>query len=104
MADPLGRMLAGGILGWLLKKDHRAEKRLEQAERNERAAIERSIRKLREEKRLLVLQRVYATLQSALSQLPCGSFDLPTLVGPAAINKMAADVTKLVSRELGRED
>lgn len=104
MSDPLGRFLMGALSGYLFRRDRGAEKRAEQFERDERKAIEREIRRLREEKRLLVMQRVYNTLVSSLSQLPCGQFDLPSLVGPAAITAIAAEVTKLVARELGRED
>lgn len=104
MRDPLGKFLLGAVSGYLFRKDRGAEKRADQVEREERKAIERDIKRLRAEKRYLVMQRVYNTLVSSLSQLPCGQFNLPSLAGPAAITRIAAEVTKLVARELGRED
>lgn len=108
MSDPLGKFLFGALSGYLFRRDRGAEKRAEQLEREERKAIEKEIRRLRAEKRQLLLQRVYQVLQVGLDR------EVRILIGKTAtadikldsmaIGKLAEEVTKMIARELGRED
>lgn len=71
--------------------------------REEQRQLEAAHKRLREERRKLLIQRVHAAVHAGLSGLKAGQYELPSLVGQQAIAKMAQEVARIVQREIGRD-